>query len=75
MARVTVADHGPGIPLDERDRVFERFHRTAAASGSGSGLGLAIARSIVQAHGGSIRVAETPGGGATFVLEIPVAIR
>jgi heavy metal sensor kinase len=73
MARITVADHGPGIAVDERDRVFERFHRSAGASGSGAGLGLAIARSIVEAHGGSIGVTETPGGGATFVVETPLA--
>jgi heavy metal sensor kinase len=69
--RVTVADHGPGIPTDERTRVFERFHRGPGASGAGAGLGLAIARTIVDAHGGRISAATTPGGGATFVVELP----
>jgi heavy metal sensor kinase len=73
VARVAVSDHGPGIPPEERARVFERFHRGPGASGSGAGLGLAIARTIVDAHGGSIGVIETPGGGATFVVELPAA--
>jgi signal transduction histidine kinase len=74
-ARVTVADHGPGVPPDERTRVFERFHRSPGAAGAGAGLGLAIARTIVDAHGGRISVAETPGGGATFVVELPTPPR
>jgi heavy metal sensor kinase len=74
-ARVTVADHGPGVPLDESTRVFERFHRSPGATGPGAGLGLAIARTIVEAHGGQISVAETPGGGATFIVELPTARR
>jgi two-component system OmpR family sensor kinase len=71
IIRVTVADHGRGIPPDERTRVFERFHRSPGASGAGAGLGLAIARATVEAHGGRISVAETPGGGATFAVELP----
>jgi heavy metal sensor kinase len=70
-ARVTVADHGPGIPADERTRVFERFHRGPGAWGAGAGLGLAISRTVVDAHGGRISAAETPGGGATFIVELP----
>jgi signal transduction histidine kinase len=69
--RITVADHGPGIAVEERTRVFERFHRSPGASGAGSGLGLAIARDIVEAHGGRIAAAETPGGGATLIVELP----
>jgi signal transduction histidine kinase len=71
IVRVTVADHGRGISPDERTRVFERFHRSPGASGAGAGLGLAIARATVEAHGGRISVAETPGGGATFAVELP----
>jgi signal transduction histidine kinase len=71
IVRVTVADRGPGIAPDERARVFERFHRSPGSSGTGSGLGLAIAREIVEAHRGRIAVAETPGGGATFIVELP----
>jgi signal transduction histidine kinase len=74
-ARITVADHGPGVPPGERTRVFERFHRSPGSPGTGAGLGLAIARTIVDAHAGLISVAETPGGGATFVVELPTARR
>ncbi|TMC44656.1 MAG: HAMP domain-containing protein [Chloroflexi bacterium] len=72
MARITVSDHGPGIAPGERTRVFERFHRGEGARGPGAGLGLAIARSIVDAHAGRISAAETPGGGAAFVVELPL---
>ncbi|HZP97413.1 MAG TPA: ATP-binding protein [Candidatus Limnocylindria bacterium] len=75
MARVTVADHGPGIAPDERTRVFERFHRGPGSSGPGAGLGLAIASAIVEADRGRISVVETPGGGATFVVELPTVDR
>jgi two-component system OmpR family sensor kinase len=71
--RITVADHGPGIPPNERVRIFERFHRGSRAAGGGSGLGLAIAHAIVDAHAGTIDVTDTPGGGATFVVELPAA--
>ena len=70
---VTVADHGPGIPPEERERVFEEFYRRDTAGGQGGvGLGLAIARAIVGAHGGSMWVADTPGGGATVGFRLPV---
>ena len=72
MARIIVSDHGPGIASGERTRVFERFHRGEGARGPGAGLGLAIARSIVDAHAGRISAAETPGGGAAFVVELPL---
>jgi two-component system, OmpR family, sensor kinase len=73
--RVDVDDDGPGIPAAERERVFDRFHRSdagrARASG-GAGLGLAIARAIVEAHGGSIQAADSPLGGARVSFEIPL---
>jgi signal transduction histidine kinase len=69
-----VEDDGPGIPPDQRDRIFDRFHRTdisrARATG-GSGLGLAIARALVQAHGGRIRARESPEGGARLEFDLP----
>jgi two-component system OmpR family sensor kinase len=72
--KVDVDDDGPGIPFTERERVFDRFHRSdasrARASG-GAGLGLAIARAIVDAHGGSIRAGESPLGGARISFELP----
>ena len=69
-----VVDHGDGIAPSEAERVFERFHRGAGTQGTtGSGLGLAIARGIALAHRGELRLEQTPGGGATFVLTLPRA--
>jgi signal transduction histidine kinase len=73
-AGVTVADRGPGIPTEERDHVFERFHRgRAAASESGFGLGLAIGRELAERMGGSLRLAEDGPPGARFELLLPAA--
>ena len=73
--RFTVIDDGPGIPAGERDRIFERFHRTDAARArvaGGTGLGLAIVRAIAVAHGGSVAAREPPGGvGARLELTLP----
>jgi signal transduction histidine kinase len=71
---VEVADRGPGIPPEERMRVFERFHRSdvaRAADDGGAGLGLAIARWIVELHGGAIRADEHELGGCRMVIELP----
>jgi two-component system sensor histidine kinase KdpD len=70
-----VVDHGPGIPVPERERVFDQFYRLKGGGKrpEGTGMGLAICRGIVQAHGGALRVETTPGGGATFVLTLPVS--
>jgi signal transduction histidine kinase len=65
---VTIADHGPGIPDDLRQRVFEPYFTTKA---DGTGLGLALVRQTLEAHRGTIAVAETPGGGATFAIVFP----
>jgi two-component system sensor histidine kinase KdpD len=70
--RVRVADRGPGIPEDERERVFDAFYRRDDSGRTGSGLGLAIARAIVLAHGGRIWIEGTPGGGAAVVFELPM---
>ncbi len=69
-ARVSVADHGPGVPEEQRERVFDEFVRLDPA-GDGSGLGLTIARSMVEAHGGRMWLEQTPDGGATTVVELP----
>jgi two-component system, OmpR family, sensor kinase len=72
--RFAVEDDGPGIPADERDRIFDRFHRTdysRARTTGGSGLGLAIARALVEAHGGEIRACESPEGGARVEFDLP----
>jgi two-component system sensor histidine kinase KdpD len=71
--QVRIADQGPGIPSEERERVFDAFYRGDATNGrSGSGLGLAIARAIVLAHGGRIWVEGAPSGGAAVVFELPM---
>jgi signal transduction histidine kinase len=67
----SVCDHGPGIPADERGRIFETFYRGSTAAGvAGSGIGLATVRKIARAYGGGAWVEETPGGGSTFWVEM-----
>lgn len=75
MAVVEVRDHGPGIPEDELERIFERFHRLEKGRErvkGGTGLGLAIARKLAEAHGGSLSASNHPEGGAVFTLKLPV---
>jgi CheY-like chemotaxis protein len=67
---VEVSDDGPGIPEDVQAKIFDPFFTTKAV-GKGTGLGLTVAYAIAQEHGGGISVASTPGGGASFVLELP----
>lgn len=69
--RIAFGDNGPGVPADLRTRIFEPFFTTRDV-GTGKGLGLTVAYDIVTAHGGTIDVEDTPGGGATFVLELPI---
>ena len=72
--RFIVEDDGPGIPVDQRERVFDRFHRTDAArdrASGGSGLGLAIVRAIAHAHGGRAAVGHRPERGTKIELELP----
>jgi two-component system OmpR family sensor kinase len=74
--QVEVADHGPGLTPEQADRVFERFYRADQArtrQAGGAGLGLAIVSALVTAHGGTVTVAPTPGGGATFRIVLPLA--
>src|SRR5918996_3031755 len=74
-ARVTVRDQGPGVPVGERDSIFDPFMRGAAAylSRTGNGLGLFITRRVLQAHGGDVWLSSN-GAGAMFTLELPVAV-
>ena len=69
---VAVADHGPGIPPGEEQRIFDKFYRAPGAQGGGVGLGLAICRGIVMAHGGQLFVENREGGGAEFRFQLPV---
>lgn len=74
-AIIAVADQGPGIPQELRERVFEPFFRVDSArsrQSGGTGLGLALVRAIAELHGGSASVEEAPTGGARFTLKIPV---
>ena len=72
-AVLEVADRGPGVPLDMRERVFERFARGGgdAAPSGGSGLGLAIVRAVTTSHGGTVELGDAEGGGARFVVTLP----
>lgn len=72
LAKMEVSDTGLGIPEEQLSLVFERFHRTdASRTEGGAGLGLAIARQIVEAHGGRIEATSKPAEGSTFIVEIP----
>jgi two-component system OmpR family sensor kinase len=70
-----VCDRGPGVPTELRERIFEPFYRLPGASerDGGVGLGLALVRSIVQRHGGEVHCEDRPGGGASFVVQLPRA--
>jgi signal transduction histidine kinase len=70
-ALLEVTDTGPGIPAAERDRVFDRFYRRAAAQADGSGLGLAIVKSIAGHHGARVALGDAPGGGLHVEVEFP----
>jgi two-component system, NtrC family, sensor histidine kinase HydH len=66
--RLDVADRGPGVPEGDRERIFEPF---VTGKTQGTGLGLAVARRVIEAHGGALEVLDAPGGGALFRIELP----
>jgi len=70
--RVAVSDRGPGIPVADREKLFNRFWRADRSSAGNSGLGLAIAQRIATLHRGSLEIDDNPGGGARFTLQIPL---
>ncbi|HEX6123196.1 MAG TPA: HAMP domain-containing sensor histidine kinase, partial [Ktedonobacterales bacterium] len=74
---VRVRDQGPGVPLTEQERIWERFHRVPgievqSGSGIGLGLGLYIARELIERHGGHVGIESRPGVGATFWFTLPL---
>jgi signal transduction histidine kinase len=73
-AVIKVHDRGPGVPSELRERIFEPFYRLPGASerAGGVGLGLSLVRSISQRHGGAVRCEARPGGGASFIVELPI---
>ena len=76
VATMSVIDHGPGLKPDDAGRVFEPFYRadqSRSRDSGGAGLGLSIVAAVVDAHGGKVKVNDTPGGGATFEVELPLA--
>jgi signal transduction histidine kinase len=76
--RVSVSDTGPGIPADERERIFEKFYQVAVNGGpkpKGTGLGLAISKVLVELHGGRIWVESEPSRGSIFCFTLPLSAR
>lgn len=72
VMEIQVADRGPGIPEGQEERIFEKFNRGTQTGSSGVGLGLPICRGIVEAHGGTISAANREGGGAVFLIRLPL---
>jgi two-component system sensor histidine kinase SenX3 len=75
LVRIAVADNGIGIPIRDRDRIFERFYRVDRArsrSTGGTGLGLSIVRHVAANHGGEVTVESREGEGSTFTLVLPM---
>jgi signal transduction histidine kinase len=78
FARLEVLDDGPGIPAADRPQLFERFYRLATTADQGvpgTGLGLAIAKSVVEAHDGTVDIVDTPGWSTTFRVLLPLIRR
>ena len=74
-AFLEVADSGPGVPFEEQDRIFERFFQgDAGRKAGGTGIGLAVAKELVRSHGGDIQLESSPGGGARFVVRLPLVV-
>jgi len=70
---IDVADCGPGIPAEELNRIFEKFHRLQRPGHrQGTGLGLSISKGIIEAHGGHISARNRPAGGAVFTIALPL---
>jgi two-component system sensor histidine kinase KdpD len=72
-AMLRVIDHGPGVAEEQRDQIFDPFQRLGDNSGGGVGLGLAVAKGFMTAMGGDLSIDQTPGGGLTVTLRLPLA--
>jgi len=70
---LTVADHGPGIPPELLERIFDKFYRVPGTATGGTGLGLSICRGLVHAHGGELLAQNRPEGGTVFTIQLPAA--
>lgn len=73
MLAVTVSDAGPGIPADDRDRIFQPFQRLHPEETPGSGIGLTLCRRIIDRHGGTIAAQDNAAGGTVMVFTLPLA--
>ena len=71
---ISVSDRGPGFPAESNDRIFEKFYRGDGRKAGGLGLGLSIARGFVEAHGGKLTAENRDGGGARFIINLPVRV-
>ena len=71
---ISVSDRGPGLPLESAERIFEKFYRGDDRKAGGLGLGLSIARGFVEAHGGKLSAENRDGGGARFIISLPVRV-
>lgn len=72
---ISVRDHGPGVPVEQRKQIFERFWRGRDRQHPGAGLGLAIVAETMRSHGGQVSVGDAPGGGAEFILRLPLQVQ
>src|SRR5262249_42953084 len=70
---MTVADNGPGLPVEAVPFIFEKFYRAPTAPAGGTGLGLAIVKGFIEAQGGRVQAENQPEGGAAFTLRLPLA--
>jgi two-component system sensor histidine kinase KdpD len=74
LLELEVSDRGPGLIEGDEERVFQKFYRAPGSPAGGTGLGLSISRALIRALGGDVKAGNRQGGGATFVITIPVEV-